>query len=64
MTAKSIFFAPVCTTSNKLLTANLIVSSLSASFFQFFSKNSLTVFEDLPMAFAFQAEKMPEGSVI
>lgn len=57
------FFAPVCTTSNKLLTANLIVSCWSMSACQFFSKNSRTVLDERPIALAFHAEKMPLGSV-
>lgn len=52
ITARSMFFAPVCTTSNSDLTASWIVSEFDSSGFQFFSRNSRTVFEDLPIAFA------------
>jgi hypothetical protein len=52
MMAISIFFAPVCTTSSKLLTASLMVSSVDAFALQFFSRNSLTVLEERPIAFA------------
>jgi hypothetical protein len=52
ITARSMFFAPVCTTSNRDLTASWIVSEFDSSGFQFFSRNSRTVFEDLPIAFA------------
>jgi len=57
-------FAPVCTTSSKLLTASFTVASLSSASLQFFSRNSRTVFELRPMATAFHAEYMPDGSVM
>jgi len=51
--AISMFFAPVCTTSNNDLMVNLIVVSLSISSLWFRSRNSRTVLLDLPIAFAF-----------
>ena len=52
MTLISIFFAPVCTTSSKLFTVSLMASSRERSSLWFFSRNSRTVFDDLPMALA------------
>ena len=47
------FLAPVCTTSSKLFTVSLMLSSLERSSRWFFSKNSRTVFEERPIAFAY-----------
>ena len=57
MTAISMFLAPVCTTSSRLLIASLMVSSFVRSSLWFFSRNSRTVFEDLPIAFAWNDRK-------
>lgn len=46
------FFAPVCTTSSRLLTASLMPSAVDWSSFQFFSRNSRTVLDERPIALA------------
>lgn len=48
----SIFFAPVWTTSSRLLIVSLIDSSFVMSSLWFFSKNSRTVLDERPMALA------------
>jgi hypothetical protein len=53
MTAISMFFAPVCTTSSSDFTVSLIVSSRSKSSLWLRSRNSRTVLLDRPIAFAF-----------
>ena len=63
MTVISIFFAPVWTTSSNDLTVNLIVSARFMSSLWFFSKNSRTVLDDRPTAFAlidYSARRGPE----
>lgn len=52
MTVSSMFLAPVCTTSSKLLTVNLIVSAVEEPSSQFFSRNSRTVLDDRPIELA------------
>ena len=52
MTARSMFLAPVWTTSRSDLTASWITSPRSMSAFQFFSRNSRTVLDDRPIALA------------
>lgn len=53
MTLISMFFAPVWTTSSRLFTVSLMASSRDRSSLWFFSKNSRTVLDDLPMALAY-----------
>lgn len=48
------FLAPVWTTSSRLFIVSLIVSSRDMSSLWFFSRNSRTVFDDRPIAFAFE----------
>lgn len=57
MTLISMFLAPVCTTSSKLFTVSLMVSSRDMSSLWFFSRNSRTVFDDRPIAFAWIATR-------
>ena len=52
MTLISMFFAPVCTTSSSDLTVSLTVSSRVMSSLWFFSRNSRTVLDERPIAFA------------
>lgn len=62
ITAISIIFEEGSTVSNNAYTTALTVPIPSVSC-QCFSKNSLTVLEFRPIALAFHAEKVPEGSV-
>lgn len=63
MTVISMFFAPVCTTSSRLFTASLIVSSRDISSLWFFSKNSRTVFEERPIALAYTEKVNEDGAL-
>mmetsp|Transcript_12456 Transcript_12456/g.33316 ORF Transcript_12456/g.33316 Transcript_12456/m.33316 type:complete len:204 (+) Transcript_12456:729-1340(+) len=61
MTATSMFLLPDSTTSRRAVMVSLTGSATPSSYF--FSRNSRTFFACLPVAVAFQAEYVPDGSV-